>query len=462
MTTATANAETPQTGEMDSSRRTWLGAAIVAIVSAVSFTPGVTRTPTFPDETAYVAQSYYFDLLMNGRRDDWAWLEYHAYDLPPLPKYVFGAALRLAARPMPDRLTAGAWFRDIESPLVAEPSIQTARWPVVAFGIAGCLGLYALGTIGAGRSVGLTAALLLAINPLYRLHAHRAMSDVPAESLILLALAAGLLGWTRLSARQRRAMIWISLAGVLAGLAALAKLNGVLAAMVLMAWCAMGLARSVRLGLWRSALAFIAAVGMVGVASVAVFIALNPYVLARPSGVKPVAFLAPASPDAGPIERLEVMIRHRIEVSDQARERFPHNALTGPGPKLAAVLVQGFGRFGPLGPPDHDSRVAYERFDWQRDWGAILWLPLVLAGAALFGWRGRRQAEAGRPPTALALLVMTILAGVVVTAFIPLAWDRYYLSLQPSAALLGAAALVWTSAAARARWTPLPWRANRG
>jgi hypothetical protein len=169
---------------------------------------------------------------------------------------------------------------------------------------------------------------------------------------------------------------------------------------------------------------------------------------------------APAPVDEGPFARLERMARHRIEVSDQAKSRFPHNALVGAADKIAAVAVQGFGRFGPLGPQDHDSTVPYGRFDWRRDWGALPWGLVVAIGGVCLVRRGREQRRAGEPPAAWALLMRAALAFVAVTAFIPLAWDRYYLSLQPSAALLGGAALAEaTRAVAR---PPLPRRPGRG
>lgn len=429
----------PSPATSSRARRAFLGAAIVAVVSVASFVPGVTDAPTFPDETAYVAQSYYLDLLMSGRRDDWAWVEYHAYDLPPLPKYAFGAALHAAGRPLPDRLTAGLWFRDITRALVPRASIVAARWPVVALAAAGCLGLYALGSIAAGTRTGLAAAVLLAINPLYRLHAHRAMSDAPAESLMLLALAAGLAGWVRLMrGNAASGLAWTSGAGLLAGLAALAKLNGLLAVIVLLAWCGLGLALSPR----GRRPAFLTAAALASTAALAAFVALNPYVMARPTGSPPPLMMGPAPADEGAVSRLVRMLRHRIEVSERAKDAFPHNALRTPADKLIAAVAQGFGRFGPLGPQDHDSTVPYPRFSWSRDWGALPWGLAVAAGAVVHWRRGRAQRLGGEPPSSWAVLTMAALAFSTVTAFLPLAWDRYYLSLQPAAALLGGAALV--------------------
>ncbi|GIW87773.1 MAG: hypothetical protein KatS3mg108_2097 [Isosphaeraceae bacterium] len=449
--------ETPGTGLRQNATwktgRIWLGGTIVAIVAIVSAASGLTSEPVFPDETAYVTQSYYFDLMIRGERDDWAWVEYHAYDLPPLPKYLFGAALRALGRPVSDRLTAGRWFRDIEQELVPRESVVVARWPVVFFAVMGCLGLYCLGTLGVDVSAGLAAGLLLAINPLYRLHAHRAMSDVVAESLVIAALATGLAGWMRLMrGRAGGGLGWMVVAGVAAGLAPLAKLSGLLAGMVLAAWLVLG---------WvlrpQHAVAWVGAGLVVSLLAVGTFVVLNPYVTARPTGEPPRLMMGAAAEEESPLARLERMIRHRAEVSQHAKRAFPEYALWTPVEKLAAVVVQGLGRFGPLGPADHDSRVPYPRFAWSRDWGAAPWGLAVVAGMVVLVRRGRMQWRSGEPATGWAIVVMALVVFGVVTSFLPLAWDRYYLPLQPAAALLGGAAL--TEAARRI--TPLPRGADR-
>jgi len=128
--------------------------------------------------------------------------------------------------------------------------------------------------------------------------------------------------------------------------------------------------------------------------------------------------------------------------------------------KVSAVAVQGFGRFGVLGPPRHDSRVPYPRYSWSRDAGALIWAPWVIAGAVWAFRRGLAQRRAGAPPTAWAVLIQALVALGVVTALIPLAWDRYYLSIQPGSALLAAGladavarALMRRSSTAEARST---------
>ncbi len=300
--------------------------------------------------------------------------------------------------------------------------------------------------------------------------------DVPAEAFGLMALAVGLWVWRRALGRrppengdrhpaqaancresrldrgpgasplfppacvtQAFSALGLSLVvGLLAGLAALTKLNGGLAMMVLSAWGVLGLALGGFAVRRRLALAALTAVE--GVTSLAAFVVLNPFLYAHPTGPPPPRMMAPAPVDQSVGERLVFLIRHRAQVSRDAARIFPHDALTTLGPKLATVAVQGFGRFGPFGPRDHDSTVPYPRYSWSRDVSAVVWLPLVLLGA---GWAvvgGMRSIRRGEPPVAWAVLGYFAVTLATVSAFLPLAWDRYLLPIQAPSALLVAGA----------------------
>ena len=68
-------------------------------------------------------------------------------------------------------------------------TLLAARLTVIPLGALGCLALFACGAIVKDARVGTIAASLLMINPLYSLHAHRAMADVPCEAFMLSSLA---------------------------------------------------------------------------------------------------------------------------------------------------------------------------------------------------------------------------------------------------------------------------------
>jgi hypothetical protein len=150
----------------------------------------------------------------------------------------------------------------------------------------------------------------------------------------------------------------------------------------------------------------------------------------------------------GPGRRFEFLIEHRRQVSRGQQFEFSHNALHTLPERAKVVAVQGFGRFGLLGPSKSDSTV---RYDWAQDWGAILWLPMVAAGFMTSIRLGQKQYHEQEPPMAWLLLAWACLAIGVVTAYLPMAWDRYQLPIQAPAALLAALALAsgWEALARR-------------
>ncbi len=406
--------------------------------------------PHFVDESAYLSQAFYADLFFDGRRDDPAWLEYAGYDLPPLPKYLIGLALRAGGFRRPPPSAMWEWYGNTSRRFGTPGALVAARWPSVLLGAVGCLAVYALGTIGFDRRVGWISALFLMGNPLYRMHARRAMSDVPAEALILASAAFGLWAWKsnlgrwpgRSGAPSIRRAMWAKASlshlasGLLCGLATLAKLNGALAGFILTTWAALAVFLP---GFSRSGKALIVAATLAaGGVAIVTFVAFNPFLTAHPRG--PIAPRLEAVARMGFFERARAVADHRVSVSSRAKELFPRDALTTAREKLEVVAVQGFGRFGPFGPRGRtDSTI---RFDARQDRWAWAWLPWVVLGFAVAVARGRGQLRAGEPPTAWAIALQAAVALVVVSAFIPLAWDRYLLSIQPGSALLGACAVV--------------------
>jgi 4-amino-4-deoxy-L-arabinose transferase-like glycosyltransferase len=420
------------------SRRSWTLALFVGLAALLWFGGGVSTEPHFVDESAFFSQAFYADLWLSGRRDDPAWLEYPALDLPPLPKYLIGIALRIGGDRRPGRDAARRWYADTSARFETAETLARARWPSAVCGALGCVAIFGLGMLARDRRVGVVAAVLLAVNPLYRLHARRAMADVPAEALILAATAVGLWAWRATLAGRGGLAIRLAAvggAGVLGGLAVLAKLNGGLGLMVLVAWGLLAVALP-GVATRRKAEA-LAAPALAGFVAFGTFVALDPMLTARPA--RPSPTMLPGLADQGLWQRVGAVIAHRVVVSRTGQVQFPHDSLRTPAEKIAAVAVQGFGRFGPFGPAHSDST---RRYDWSQDWGGLIWGPWVGVGLIWGLAAGRRQHRAGGPPTAWAVTVQTLVALATVTAFIPLAWDRYYLSIQPGAALLAAGAAV--------------------
>ena len=437
-------------------RWSWACAGIVGIVAIAAFGYDLAREPHFPDESAYISQSYFADLWLSGDVQNPEWLTWPAFDLTPLPKYLIGSALRIGGYRRPGPIDAYKWYNDISYRPESPRMLWAARWPSVFLGATGCIAIYALGVLAADRRVGIVAALLLMVDPLYRMHARRAMSDVPAEALILATAAVGLWVWQRTLAKGAELGTWLAAtaAGALAGLAVLCKLNGVLGLMIMAAWIV--LAAALPCFKFRRKFALATAGLLAAGVAFGTFVAWNPFMTARPIDPPPqLSELAAQDVWA----RARKIVAQRLEVSSGQQTMFAHNALLGLGAKVKAVAVQGFGRFGPLGsrrfdPPSRqwafDSTV---RYDWEQDRGALIWGPSFALGLLWAAKRGRQQLRAGEPPTAWAILIQALVALAVVTAFIPLAWDRYYLSIQPGSALLVAGVAV-AAADALLHWLP--------
>ncbi|MGE5755376.1 MAG: hypothetical protein ACM35G_06635 [Planctomycetaceae bacterium] len=185
--------------------------ALVVLAALAAFGCDLDSESAFADESAYFSQAYFADLWLRGDVHHPAWLEYPAYDLPPLPKYAIGLALKLGGYSSPGPSAARAWYADINRRFDPPGALVVARRPSVLFGALGCAAIYGLGLQARDRRVGALAALLLMANPLERLHARRAMADVPTEALMLASAALALWAWRRPAqpgGRARRRGSW--------------------------------------------------------------------------------------------------------------------------------------------------------------------------------------------------------------------------------------------------------------
>ena len=426
-----------------------LGVATVLFGASLGLFAWDIHDSPFVDEYAYISQSYYADLMLEGDENGRVWLDLPAYDLNPLPKYLIGLALRAGGQGRPGPAAARLWYGDTSSVFGTPSSLTVARAPSVILGALGCVAVFGLGTLVRDARVGLAAAILLALNPLYRLHAHRAMSEVSCEAFMYVAIVISAWVWKRgFGAREAlkpRHVIALIGAGIAAGLSVLSKFNGLLALMNLAAWVVLGWSlpnrsRAGKLGF---------AVGACLAAATAwfVFVELDPFMTARPP--EPLPPQARRLADMSAWRRFQFLIEHRRAMSASQQQAFPHNALTSLTERAKVVAAQGFGRFGPLGPRKTDST---RRFDLGQDAGALLWLPTCLAGLAVTLILGLRQYRAGDAPMGWAAATWEVLASSVVTLYLPMAWDRYQLPIQAPCCLLAALFLVAAADAISARF----------
>ena len=390
--------------------------------------------PHWLDESAYISQSYFFDLFLEGARDDPAWISIPALDLPPLEKYLIGLMLRTRGIPRPDPRAAMAWYDDPSQRPETPEMLIASRWPSVILGTLGCIAVLGLGALGRDRRTGAIAALLVLVNPLYHLLARRAIADIPCEALVLTATASALWFWQRSVSGRIGPLGWIGAVlgiGILAGLAVLAKLNGVLALMAIGSWAILAVSLP-RVSAGRKA-SIVGSALVIDIVAIGTFVLLNPMLTARPAAPVPAGLAVIARAGIGP--RLVAILLYRVKVSEMQRHNHPHYALQGLPDKIQVVAIQGFGRFGPFGPRLSHFPVLY---DWVQDRWAILWGPWVVLGAVWAARQGRRQVREGIPPTAWAILLQACLALLTVTVYIPMAWDRYYLPIVAGTSLLAA------------------------
>jgi 4-amino-4-deoxy-L-arabinose transferase-like glycosyltransferase len=134
-----------------------------------------------------------------------------------------------------------------------EPSYLTARLIVAAFGVAAVAGAWWLGRAAYGKTAGLVAAAVVAVETIGVAYSHMAVTDVAMTALIAVSLALAVTGR-------------LELAGLAAGLAASAKYPAVflVVPLVVAGW-----------GRWRR-------LGYSLAAAVAAFLATSPYVLVHP------------------------------------------------------------------------------------------------------------------------------------------------------------------------------------
>jgi len=176
-----------------------------------------------PDEQSIVPRSW---AMVHGHG-----LDPHWFDYPSLLLYVLAPFQ--------------AWQHD--------PSYLTARLVVVAFGVGTVAAAWWLGRVSYGRTAGLVAAAIVAVETVGVAYSHMAVTDIPMTALITVSLALAVTG--RLE--------W---AGVAAGLAASAKYPAVflVVPLVVAAW-----------GRWRR---LAISLGL----AVLAFLATSPFVLVHP------------------------------------------------------------------------------------------------------------------------------------------------------------------------------------
>lgn len=395
---------------------------LVGFCLGLTFWVNLAGEPHFVDESAYVSQAYFGDLFLTRDTSSTLWFEYPGFDLPPLTKYLVWSGLVAGGDARPGPAAMRAWYANTASRFETPDSLRHARNPIALCGLVTVIATGLVARRWRGNVAAILAMLLLTIHPLFRTHARRAMADVPTEMGVILAV----LAFLPLVNGQKPWLRRTIMAGLATGLAASSKLNGLLAGIVFLAWAIVELKRGNVKCLGRLLVA--------GVIGAGLFIWLNPFLYGTPGGLG--AANTKIFAEMGLVDRLKYMLDHRISVSAAGQKTFPHDALPTLADKAKAIVIQGFGRFSPFGPRPDDSRTRYQ---WRQDWPALVWLPWVLAGA----WLALFKQEVNEQKIGRLIFIYWLVSLVVVGAFLPLAWNRYFLPLAVPSILLAAGAGDW-------------------
>ncbi|MBL9199172.1 MAG: phospholipid carrier-dependent glycosyltransferase [Opitutaceae bacterium] len=389
------------------------------------------------DEVYWIGSAYYYDLAWVRR--DWrheAWRLLPARENPPVCKYVLGLGLATAGHRVESienlayfylkwlrwenpaavptnaaeekraavvRAAGPEFMRQVldgrRAPL-PRPVVGAARTTVLVCAVLGSLSLLLLGWSVGDRVAGLVASVLLLVHPVAASAASHAMSDTIAL-LFAVAAAWAVTNWYRRLAAPDgpRGLGPAVLAGVALGLACAAKMNALVLVLLAGALTAIAMAQRWRAGAGRGVGAAARQGIAVLVVALALFVAINPAILAD----FPRALAAP-------------IMEHRLTEATQVDLHDPHPA--GLGGKLAAV-----------------ARMAF--YGWE--------FFAVMAG--LVAWCAVRR---WREPAVRVAVIWWGLALASVTLWLPFAWPRYVLPLlAPSAWIAGLALTAAWQAAVR-------------
>lgn len=408
-----------------------VGAVLIFLVAAIDLTALTRSSPIHVDEAwmlnrGFMVGPLYREYLRTGTLgpawDSWLWQPRK----PPFGNMVIAAGLWLDGAARPRRPYRYDWKHDRawnvahreQVNLPPQAVLRAGRRLVPLFSAAATTAVFLLTASAAGTAGGLVAAVLFQLNPVVRHHGSRALSDMVMMALTLWAVwhlvRRVAPAWTGPRGRLLRR---IGLFGVLTGLAAATKQNGGIVGCVGMAALALwtleqarsaGVAAALRRGVLGAVVLATSAYGT--------YIAVNPKLHRAPIG--------------GAVAQ----VRAWDKKFSEHRGRRPERALTTMRARSGAVadVLRG-AHYGVL-PMPHVMGL------------------LTLTGAVLLAFGAGGPSRWRAPPRVV--LLWAIVTSAIVTVWIPLAWDRYFLPIiAVHAVLVGSVGRV-ASLARRVRTIP--------
>jgi hypothetical protein len=376
----------------------WGIAIAVFAVIAVHLLTGVDGAAFHGDEAWWSSAGYYYSGLMFVAHDyspaSWSRKGYWEWGLlsPPAGKYVIGLAMRAA-------LPAGEYYYPYDFGKTEQENrargtipppevLRPGRTASAIASLIACAIVFLICLSAWDWVVGLAAAVFLAFNGVFSLFAQRAMTDAP----LILFLALGVLccvGLVRTAQSNRPFFLLLCAAGgIAAGVAASVKFNGVVA-LACVEMTVLYVALVVRPRKPARIAAFLAGGILAAAVAGGTAILLNPmYYTTSPGEL---------------IARVTMVLDNWDILIVTQQHGNPAQSITGfPGMAIEHLMVT---YYSPI-----LSVLALV--------GLVRWLSLGIGGAFT------RGASAPFVAGASCLLVL-----VLVLAWIPLDWDRYYLPM---------------------------------
>jgi hypothetical protein len=389
------------------------GAAIWVFASAAG------DLPFNGDEIDYIGNARYFNyLFLEHDIENPAWDDnYWTHTQPMLTRYVVGGWLwvrgyDLNTMPFPYYDFDVSLEENVREGRVPERAlINDARLPSVVFAAGAATLLYLLGRILSGALAGLTASLLMIINPLARQHMATATPEALLCFLLLLTLLLAVLG-ARSSQTSRLPALWALAVGLALALALQTKLTATFSLSAIGTW-GIGVALLAWLrarGPWGDRLrqSWLAGRGwLIAVAvAVIVFMAGNPHLY----------------PD--PVRHTAHLFEQRAEEMQFQREWRPEWVTHGPLDRVRYVLGGSLVMTG--------ERLDGDPSAWRGLPLAALLAPVGVLALIIRGWQVWREQR--RLPIEGLVLITALAYFAGIAAGIHMYWPRY---LVPTT-LLGA------------------------
>jgi len=364
---------------------------LLIVLGLVAYWNGLATVRFFRDESTWIWTSQRMEALVRGdfQSDVWNPVE------PPVTGYIIGAARRLAGYHVGD--LNGRWNKNLGYGQNAAagnvPSaglLWVARLPMSILGVLGVVMGAFLVAKGHSRGAAYVFAALFFWNANYSYIFRQAMNEAP---LLFFTMAGGVsmyLGSIAFAQqRTRTAILAFTTFGVMAGLAAETKTNGLglLAAGMLMVLLLVvmgpGIAdrRQLALGIGVAAIAL--------GATIFTFLVTNPYLY------------------AAPVKNVEVTIESRAILLRDQEDRFPEAVITGRD-RWTIVPRRILGQYATFSFPYHYYISI-----------GLLVLGLVAAAGRI--WSREKGWEAQMVLLSLALFC------AIPALFTPLDWDRYFM-----------------------------------